>query len=93
MPWEGVFFDAGKREDAAYRFQSAGGRAGRLCQRIFRCGRRHDSLPVSDALPYLIGGAAGGVLAGLLFRKMPARALHLILGGVILAGGIRLIVC
>ena len=38
-------------------------------------------------------GAAGGVLAGLLFRKMPARALHLILGGVILAGGIRLIVC
>lgn len=53
----------------------------------------HDSLPVSDALPYLIGGAAGGVLAGLLFRKMPARALHLILGGVILAGGIRLIVC
>ena len=53
----------------------------------------HDSLPVSDALPYLIGGAAGGVLAGLLFRKMPARVLHLILGGVILAGGIRLIVC
>ena len=46
----------------------------------------HDSLPVSDALPYLIGGAAGGVLAGLLFRKMPARALHLILGAVILAG-------
>ena len=53
----------------------------------------HDSLPISDALPYLIGGAAGGILAGLLFRKMPARALHLILGGVILAGGIRLIVC
>lgn len=46
----------------------------------------HDSLPVSDALPYLIGGAAGGVLAGLLFRKMPARALHLILGGVTLRG-------
>ena len=38
-------------------------------------------------------GAAGGVLAGLLFRKMPAKALHLILGGVILAGGLRLIVC
>lgn len=54
----------------------------------------HDSLPVSDALPCSHRlGAAGGVLAGLLFRKMPARALHLILGGVILAGGIRLIVC
>ena len=38
-------------------------------------------------------GAAGGVLAGLWFRKIPAKALHLILGGVILAGGVRLIVC
>ena len=45
----------------------------------------HDSLPLRDALPYLIGGAAGGVLAGLWFRKIPAKALHLILGGVILA--------
>ena len=53
----------------------------------------HDSLPLWDALPYLIGGAAGGVLAGLWFRKIPAKALHLILGGVILAGGVRLIVC
>ena len=51
----------------------------------------HDSLPLRDALPYLIGGAAGGVLAGLWFRKIPAKALHLILGGVILAGGVRLI--
>ena len=40
-----------------------------------------------------LGGAAGGVLAGLWFRKIPAKALHLILGGVILAGGVRLIVC
>ena len=47
------------------------------------------SLPTSA----LIGGAAGGVLAGLWFRKIPAKALHLILGGVILAGGVRLIVC
>ena len=31
----------------------------------------HDSLPLRDALPYLIGGAGGGVLAGLLFRKVP----------------------
>ena len=53
----------------------------------------HDSLPLRDVLPYLIGGAGGGVLAGLLFRKVPARLLHLILGGVILAGGVRLRVC
>lgn len=50
-------------------------------------------LPLMQAVPYLIGGAAGGVLAGLWFRKIPAKALHLILGGVILAGGVRLIVC
>ena len=50
-------------------------------------------LPLRDALPYLIGGAGGGVLAGLLFREVPARLLHLILGGVILAGGVRLLVC
>ena len=48
----------------------------------------HDSLPISDALPYLIGGAAGGILAGLLFRKMPARALHLILGAAAAAAGL-----
>ena len=48
----------------------------------------HDSLPLRDALPYLIGGAAGGVLAGLWFRKIPAKALHLILGGVISGFGI-----
>ena len=35
----------------------------------------HDSLPISDALPYLIGGAAGGILAGLLFRKMLKRCI------------------
>ena len=44
-------------------------------------------LPLLDALPYLLGGAGGGVLAGLLFRKVPARALHLTLGALILLGG------
>ena len=53
----------------------------------------HGALPLRESVPYLIGGAAGGVLAGLWFRKIPAKALHLILGGVILAGGVRLIVC
>lgn len=53
----------------------------------------HESLPLRDALPYLLGGAGGGVLAGMLFQKIPARALHLIFGVVILAGGLRLILC
>ena len=54
---------------------------------------RHDMLPLSDALHYLIGGAGGGVLAGLWFQKVPAKWLHLALGALILLGGVRLLVC
>ena len=54
---------------------------------------RQDMLPLSDALPYLIGGAGGGVLAGLWFPKVPAKWLHLALGALILLGGVRLLVC
>lgn len=54
---------------------------------------RHDMLPLSDALPYLIGGAGGGVLAGLWFQKVPAKWLHLALGALILLGGVRLLLC
>ena len=54
---------------------------------------RHDMLPLSDALPYLIGGAGGGVLAGLWFQKVPAKWLHLELGALILLGGVRLLIC
>ena len=54
---------------------------------------RHDMLPLSDALPYLLGGAGGGVLAGLWFQKVPAKWLHLALGVLILLGGVRLLIC
>ena len=54
---------------------------------------RHDMLPLSDALPYLLGGAGGGVLAGLWFQKVPAKWLHLALGALILLGGVRLLLC
>lgn len=53
----------------------------------------HGLLPLREALPYLLGGAAGGVLAGLLFRKVSARLLHLALGVLILFGGVRLVLC
>ena len=53
---------------------------------------RHDMLPLSDALPYLLGGAGGGVLAGLWFQKVPAKWLHLALGALILLGGVRLLI-
>lgn len=50
-----------------------------------------ERLPLSDAWPYLAGGVVGGLLGGLLFKKMSANVLHKLLGGFILWGGIRLL--
>lgn len=41
------------------------------------------------ALPYLLGGAAGALPAGLWGRKIPLKWLHMVLGILILWGGIR----
>ncbi len=49
------------------------------------------SLDFAQALPYLIGGAAGGVIAGLLLKRLSAVWLHRALGAVILWGGLRLL--
>lgn len=50
---------------------------------------RAGPLPWADALPYLTGSAAGGVLAGLFGKKFPTRWLHRIFGAMLLWGGIR----
>ena len=47
------------------------------------------ALPWFDALPYLIGSAIGGVLAGLWGKKIPTVWLHRGLGILILYGGWR----
>lgn len=47
------------------------------------------SVPWDMAIPYLLGSAAGGVLAGLLARKIPTLWLHRLLGVLILWGGVR----
>ena len=61
---------------------------------LIRLGKMEDKKAFSSSVCiYLIGGAGGGVLAGLLFRKVPARALHLTLGALILLGGVRLLLC
>lgn len=46
-------------------------------------------LPWLEALPYLIGSAIGGVLAGLLGRNIPTQWLHRALGVLILYAGWR----
>lgn len=48
-------------------------------------------LSLGGAWPYLAGGAAGGILGGLLFKKVTAKFLHKVLGLFILWGGFRLV--
>jgi len=43
----------------------------------------------STAVPYLLGSAAGGVVAGLLGKHIPTKWLHKLLGILILWGGVR----
>lgn len=44
-----------------------------------------------QALPYCIGGFAGGLLGGILYKKIPTLWLHRLLGLLILWGGVRLL--
>lgn len=46
---------------------------------------------ILEAVPYLLGGAIGGVIAGLTLKKLPTKWLHRALGIFILWGGIRLL--
>lgn len=47
------------------------------------------SLPWKESLPYLLGSAGGGVLAGVWGKKIPVKWLHRGLGVLILWGGWR----
>ena len=49
------------------------------------------TLDLSGSLPYLIGGLGGGLLGGLLFKKVSVTFLHKALGLVILWGGFRML--
>lgn len=44
---------------------------------------------LSALLPCLLGGAAGGVIAGLTFRRIPVSVLRRIFGAFLLFGGVR----
>lgn len=49
----------------------------------------HGQIPWKEALPYLLGSIPGGLLAGLLGKKIGIKWLHRALGAIILWGGIR----
>ena len=53
--------------------------------------RSQQIFPIAEAFPYLIGGLAGGILGGILFKKASAHFLHKIFGIIILWGGVRLL--
>lgn len=46
-------------------------------------------LPLIQSVPYLIGSAVGGILAGILGKRIPTVWLHRILGAFIFWGGVR----
>ncbi len=60
-----------------------------MCLISLWIGALEGSLPWHDALPYLIGSALGGILAGIWGEKVPVVWLHRILGMLILYGGWR----
>ncbi len=47
------------------------------------------ALDLHFAWPYLLGGAAGGVISGRVFRKIPLTLLRRVFGALILYGGVR----
>lgn len=47
------------------------------------------AIPWSDAWPFLLGAVPGGILAGLLGKRIPTLWLHRALGILILYGGVR----
>lgn len=49
----------------------------------------HSGIPWADTGPYLVGSVAGGILSGLLGKKIPTLWLHRVLGVLILIGGVR----
>lgn len=46
-------------------------------------------LSLAAALPYLIGGAVGGLAGALSFQKVPVKWLKLLFAGFLLYGGVR----
>jgi uncharacterized membrane protein YfcA len=60
-----------------------------ICIVSLSIGALHHALPFAQALPYLIGSIAGGIIAGITAMKIPVKWLHRGLGLLILWGGVR----
>ena len=60
-----------------------------ICVVVLFAGNIHTGIPLQDALPYLIGGITGGIIAAINGSKIPVKWLHRMLGILIVWGGIR----
>ncbi len=60
-----------------------------MCLLSLWIGSQQGPLPWREALPYLIGSGVGGILAGILGKRIPVVWLHRMLGILILYGGWR----
>jgi len=60
-----------------------------ICLVSLSFGAANGIFALNEALPYLIGGAGGGIIAGLIGKQIPTVWLHRLLGALILWGGIR----
>jgi uncharacterized membrane protein YfcA len=49
-------------------------------------------LNLMTALPFLLGGLGGGLVGGVVFRRIPTRLLHRIFGLLLIYGGIRCLI-
>ncbi len=47
------------------------------------------AIPLSTALPYLLGGAVGGYLGGKLYQHVPTKLLRLLLTGFLVYAAVR----
>ncbi len=62
-----------------------------VCLVSLSLSQRTEAIPWSATIMYLAGSCVGGVLVGLLGKKIPTIWLHRILGILILWGGVRYI--
>lgn len=60
-----------------------------ICLVSLVCTALTSPVPWGQSLPYLLGSAAGGVLAGICGKRIPVKWLHRGLGILILWGGFR----
>lgn len=78
---------AGLKEDAV--FPSSVSIIAPICLVSLGYALFNTPIDILSTIPYLLGSAAGGLLAGLLGKKIPTLWLHRALGILIIWGGIR----